>query len=110
MVLFVLGFKSNLSGTGYLREAIVQMYDCKTCLICKELYPNIASKFNTTPQRVERCIRHAISTCVDSTTIFRFNDLCGVQVIDKRYSPTNSEFITQICTWLHLVKDSNDDA
>ena len=28
--------------------------------ITKQLYPSIASKFNTTPSRVERAIRHAI--------------------------------------------------
>jgi hypothetical protein len=28
--------------------------------ITKELYPSIAKKYNTTPSRVERAIRHAI--------------------------------------------------
>ena len=59
MVLLALGFPEHLLGTRYLREAVRLWAAGRTQISC-ELYPGVAAKFNTTPQRVERAIRHAI--------------------------------------------------
>lgn len=59
MVLLALGFPEHLLGTGYLREAVRLWAAGRTQMTC-ELYPDIAEKFGSTPQRVERAIRHAI--------------------------------------------------
>ena len=58
-VLFTLGFPMNFAGYKYLREAIVRAAVDPDCLdaVTKELYPQVARKFGSTPERVERAIR-----------------------------------------------------
>ena len=56
------GVPAHIKGYQYLREAIMMVIKDIDVInqITKSLYPQIASKFNTTPSRVERAIRHAI--------------------------------------------------
>lgn len=59
-----LGVPANVKGYRYLRYAIelvmsdISYIDAVTTI----LYPRVAKKFNTTPSRVERAIRHAIQS------------------------------------------------
>lgn len=59
MVLLALGFPEHLLGTRYLREAVRLFAAGRTQISC-ELCPDVAEKYDTTPSRVERAIRHAI--------------------------------------------------
>ena len=61
-VLHELGIPSHIKGYQYIREAIGIIYDRPEVIggITKELYPEIASKYDTSVSRVERAIRHAI--------------------------------------------------
>lgn len=102
-ILFVLGFKNKLQGTRFLKDALVKMYSGEVCFLCREVYPQIASKYNTTSKRVERCIRNSIRCSLAAGTLCRLNDLFGFKIVDK-YAPTNSELITDICTWIRLEK------
>ena len=103
LILFNLGFKSNLQGTKFLVEAIVKMYTTQIHWLCKQLYPQIAEKYNTKGQRVERSIRHAIYECYASGNLVRANEMLGCQIVNN-YPPTNSEFISSVCTWLRIEK------
>ena len=103
LILFRLGFKSNLLGTQYLKEAIVSKYTTKIDSLCRHLYPLVATKFNTKSARVERSIRHTINECHASGKLLRANDLLGWQMVTN-YPPTNSEFISSICTWMRLER------
>lgn len=109
-ILFRLGFKSNLQGTKFLTDAIVRKYTTKIGSLCKQLYPQIAAKYDTKGQRVERSIRHAINECYASGNLARANDMLGCQIVDSNYPPTNSEFISSICTWIHLERTYADSA
>ena len=48
--------------------------------VTKELYPSIAKKFNTTPSRVERAIRHAIEVAWSRGKVDAINQLFGYTV------------------------------
>lgn len=57
-----IGVPAHIKGYQYLREAIMMSVEDIEMLnsITKILYPTIAKKYQTTPSRVERAIRHAI--------------------------------------------------
>ncbi len=58
------GITPNIKGYTYLLEALQKVYADRTYLegrITTALYPEIARKCNTTPSKVERAIRFAIS-------------------------------------------------
>ena len=57
-ILHELGVPSHIKGYLYIREGIMMLYERPEVIggITKELYPEIASKFNTTVSRVERAI------------------------------------------------------
>ena len=57
-----IGVPAHIKGYQYLREAIIMSVEDPTMIssITKILYPTIAKRFQTTPSRVERAIRHAI--------------------------------------------------
>ena len=57
-----IGVPAHIKGYQYLREAIMMSVQDVEMLgsITKVLYPTIAKKYQTTPSRVERAIRHAI--------------------------------------------------
>ena len=58
-VLHELGIPSHIKGYQYIREAIGIIYERPEIIggITKELYPELANKFDTTVSRVERAIR-----------------------------------------------------
>ena len=61
-ILHELGIPSHIKGYQYIREGIGIIYEHPETIggITKELYPELAEKFDTTVSRVERAIRHAI--------------------------------------------------
>ena len=71
-------------------------------IIVAELYPDIASKYDTTVSRVERAIRHAIEVSWLRGDIDLMEDIFGHSVDIDRAKPTNSEFIVTIADKLRL--------
>lgn len=60
-VLLAMGIPAGIKGFNYIADAIEIFNERGTSIgITKELYPAIAKKNATTPQRVERGIRHAL--------------------------------------------------
>ena len=66
-VIHEIGVPAHIKGYQYLREAImITVRDMDVInAVTKVLYPEVARKFNTTPSRVERAIRHAIEVAWD---------------------------------------------
>lgn len=58
-MLIEIGIPTNVDGFRYASEAIKLLMENENMPITKELYPTVAKSFNTTPIRVERCIRHS---------------------------------------------------
>ena len=103
-IIHEIGVPAHIKGYLYLREAIKMVIDNVELLgaVTKELYPSIAKKFNTTPSRVERAIRHAIEVAWSRGKVDTINQLFGYTVHNTKGKPTNSEFIAMIADRLRL--------
>lgn len=103
-VLHELGIPSHIKGYQYIREGISIIYDRPEIIggITKELYPELASKFDTTVSRVERAIRHAIEVSWNRGDWDLMEDIFGHSVDIDKAKPTNSEFIVTIADKLKL--------
>ncbi len=103
-VLHQLGIPSHIKGYQYIREAIFLMYENPSLIggITKELYPEIAKKFNTSISRVERAIRHAIEISWNRGDWDLMEDVFGHSVDIDKAKPTNSEYIVTIADKLRL--------
>lgn len=103
-IIHEIGVPAHIKGYLYLREAITMVVDNVELLsaVTKELYPNIAKRFNTTPSRVERAIRHAIEVAWSRGKVDTINNLFGYTVNTDKGKPTNSEFIAMVADKLRL--------
>ena len=70
--------------------------------ITKELYPSIASSYDTTSSRVERAIRHAIEVSWVRGDYNLMEEIFGNSIDFDRSKPTNSEFIVTLADRLKL--------
>lgn len=103
-IIHEIGVPAHIKGYLYLREAITMVVENIEMLsaVTKELYPSIAKKFNTTPSRVERAIRHAIEVAWSRGKVDTINNLFGYTVHNDKGKPTNSEFIAMVADKLRL--------
>lgn len=103
-IIHEIGVPAHIKGYLYLREAISMVVENIELLsaVTKELYPNIAKQFNTTPSRVERAIRHAIEVAWSRGKVDTINNLFGYTVNTDKGKPTNSEFIAMVADKLRL--------
>ena len=103
-IIHQIGVPAHIKGYLYLREAILMVIHDVDLLgaVTKELYPLIAEKYNTTPSRVERAIRHAIEVAWSRGNVEVVNSLFGYTIDVNRGKPTNSEFIAMIADKLRV--------
>lgn len=99
-----IGVPAHIKGYQYLREAIMMSVGDIEMLssITKMLYPTIAKKYDTTPSRVERAIRHAIEVAWNRGRMETLNALFGYTISTGKGKPTNSEFIALIADKIRL--------
>ena len=103
-VIHEVGVPAHIKGYQYLREAIMMVVNDIEVInqITKQLYPDIAKKFHTTPSRVERAIRHAIEVAWSRGKADEVENIFGYTVSATKGKPTNSEFIAMIADKLRL--------
>ena len=103
-IIHEIGVPAHIKGYQYLREAIILTINDMDIInaVTKVLYPEVAKKFNTTPSRVERAIRHAIEVAWDRGDIETLQKFFGYTVSNIKGKPTNSEFIAMIADCLSL--------
>lgn len=103
-IIHEVGVPAHIKGYQYLREAIIMSVNNMDMLnsITKILYPGIAKKFQTTPSRVERAIRHAIEVAWSRGKMDTLDDLFGYTISNGKGKPTNSEFIALITDKIRL--------
>ena len=103
-LLHELGVPSHIKGYQYIREGILLLYDNPNIVggITKELYPEIADKYNTSVSRVERAIRHAIEVSWNRGNLDLMEEIFGHSVDYDKAKPTNSEFIVTVADKLKL--------
>ena len=103
-VIHEVGVPAHIKGYQYLREAIMMVVNDIDVInqITKSLYPKIAFKYNTTPSRVERAIRHAIEVAWGRGQQEAVENIFGYTISAAKGKPTNSEFIAMIADKLRL--------
>ena len=104
-LLHTLGVPSQIKGYQYLREGILMLYQSTGLIggITKEVYPEIAKKYRTTPSRVERSIRHMIEKTWNQGSIEEIDHIFGSTVAPEKGKPTNSEFMAGICEYIKMT-------
>ena len=106
-ILKELGIAPSIRGYAYVKEAILYVLSQDnqlSLLMTKDIYPMVAKAYNTTPQRTERAIRHAVEMSWSR----------GNQEILEKYfysctspnagKPTNSEFIYTVVDYINSKK------
>lgn len=103
-ILHELGVPSHIKGYQYIREGVTVLFERPEVIggITKELYPDIAEKFDTTVSRVERAIRHAIEVSWNRGNWQLMEEIFGHSVDIDKAKPTNSEFIVTVADKLRL--------
>ena len=103
-IIHEIGVPAHIKGYQYLREAIIMSVTDMEMLnsITKILYPGIAKKYQTTPSRVERAIRHAIEVALSRGKMDTIDELFGYTIHNGKGKPTNSEFIALIADKIRL--------
>lgn len=103
-ILHELGIPSHIKGYQYIREGVGIIFERPETIggITKELYPELAMKFDTTVSRVERAIRHAIEVSWNRGDWHLMEEIFGNSVDIDKAKPTNSEFMVTIADKLRL--------
>lgn len=93
-----MGVPAHLNGFRYLRLSILMCMEDMELVssVTKLLYPEVARKFRTTDQKVERAIRNAIEVSWARGNDNTFQELFGYSFRDGKGRPTNSEYIARI--------------
>ena len=99
-----LGVPANVKGYPYLREAIKVVTNSpeRIYYITKDLYVDVAKKYNTTAEKVERNIRNAIEIAWSKGDKKAFEEVFETSMAVKKSRPTNSEFIAKIADRIRM--------
>ena len=103
-VIHEVGVPAHIKGYQYVREAIVIAVQDMDVInaVTKVLYPEVARRYNTTPSRVERAIRHAIEVAWSRGKMDTIDEMFGYTIHNGKGKPTNSEFIALITDRIRL--------
>ena len=103
-LLHTLGIPSNIKGFQYIRDGILILYNSENPMtyITKEVYPELSRRYDSTPTRVERAIRHAIEISWNRGDMDLMDEIFGNSLNLNRDKPTNSEYITTIADRLKV--------
>lgn len=102
-MLHTLGVPTHLRGYLFIREGVKILYNNDNiAYITKDVYPMIAAKYNSTPTRVERAIRHAIEISWSRGDINILTEFFGNSVDLDRDRPTNAEYLVTIADRLKI--------
>lgn len=90
-----MGITPNIAGYRYLAEAVMLSINSPAMLnsVTKLVYPQLASKFNTTPKNIDRSIRCAITSACNKTknADSRGKDIITISCAGKK--PGNAQVI-----------------
>ena len=103
-IIHEIGVPAHIKGYQYIIDGIIMVVNNIEVInqITKQLYPDLAKKYKTTPSRVERAIRHAIEVAWNRGQIETVESIFGYTVNSNKGKPTNSEFIAMIADKLRL--------
>lgn len=103
-VMLSLGMPAHLRGYHYLREAICMSIEDMELVgsVTKLLYPEIAKRFRTSDQKVERAIRNIIEVSWERGNESLMEDMFGYSRVHGMKRPTNSEFIAAMADKIRM--------
>ncbi len=101
-----IGIPSHVKGYDFLKEAVHLVAENWETIhyITKELYPAVARTFDTSPSKVERSIRHAISITWQRNNLENFRAMLGIPAHEAARKPSNGEFIALVADKVRLSK------
>lgn len=99
-----LGIPAHLKGYQYLRTAIIMCVEDMELIgsVTKLLYPDLAKRYMTTDQKIERAIRNAIEVSWERGNGELFTELFGYGNDTGHARPTNSEYIASVADYVRL--------
>ena len=98
---------AHIKGYQYVREAIILAVQDMDVInaVTKVLYPEVARRYNTTPSRVERAVRHAIETAWDRGDLGNAPALLWLHGVEHQGQADQfSEFIAMIADRIRLQR------
>lgn len=103
-IIHEVGVPAHIKGYQFIRSAILMAIRDMEIInhITKQLYPDLAKLYKTTPSRVERAIRHSIEVAWNRGKSETMDKLFGYTVSCEKGKPTNSEFIAMIADNVRL--------
>lgn len=103
-IMLEMGIPVHLNGFRYLRKSILMCMEDMELVssVTKLLYPEVAKRFKTTDQKVERAIRNAIEVSWERGNEETIRELFGYSFMDGKQRPTNSEYIASIADMIML--------
>lgn len=98
-----IGIPASILGFQYVRTALMLAGEDGALVyeVTTRLYPEIARRHNTTAQRAERAIRHAIELAWERGDYDFQHEVFGYSISPARGKPTNSEFVSRSVDYLH---------
>lgn len=107
-----LGIPASLLGYQYLRYAVEISIKYPEYLynITKKLYPEVARHYSTTPSRVERAMRNAITIGWKRGNVNTQERLFGYTISVESGCPTNSEFVATIVDYYNITFEGGSNA
>lgn len=101
VMLRLIGVQPNVRGWRYIITAVELAAADEELVhaVTKELYPAVAAKHETTPSRVERCIRSAIEYAWTYGSPDAQQHYFGAVVSPEKGKPTNATFIAGLADW-----------
>lgn len=99
-----IGVPAHIKGYHFIRSAIIMAINDMEVInhVTKQLYPDLAKMYKTTPSRVERAIRHSIEVAWNRGYNESAQKLFGYSISSDKGKPTNSEFIAMIADHVKL--------
>lgn len=98
------GVPPHFKGYLYLRDCI-KLVACdfdRLGSIMKTVYPIVAERYQSTPQKIERTIRHAIETTWERGNLELLEELFGNTIDAERGKATNTLFIAKLADEIRL--------
>lgn len=109
-LLDALGMHAMLKGRAYLAWAAALVYrrEARRDAVGKRLYVPIAERFGTTPQSVERLIRHAVESTMNTARLEAVYAFFGNSIDPTRGKPTNAQSISALAQHLRVQETHTD--
>lgn len=106
-----IGVPAHYKGYRYLKDAIAMVIHDVELLgqVTKVLYPAVAKNHKSSPEKVERAMRHAIETAWSRGDVDVLHRAFGYSVDANRGRPSNSSFVAKIADEIRLELKARRD-